>query len=195
VAAVAELGSLGHKNMRHLFLIYFATVVVCFCSDEDSSWSKIENDLRGRLIILPSESKDSPFYRIFIELQNTDNSIGQLKIRFDLKRLSFKVTDKDNNELPDSNGAYSGFTPLWEPLLLPYRGIIRFQISFPGLGFPPEQRGIIDLGPSYCWIISQNEPNKYLSATFTVEREDGDHPYMDWHGTIVFPPTIIPKQE
>jgi len=182
--------------MRHLFIIYFASILVCFCADEDSSWSKIENGLRGRLLVLPSQAKDSPFYRVFIELQNTEDVMGQRKVRFNLERLSFKVTDKDNNIIQkDSVGAYDGMKPLWEPLLLPYQGSIRFQISFPGMGVFPEQRGLIDLGPPYCWIISQNDVKKYLSGALTVEREKGDHPYMDWHGTIVFPPTLIPKQE
>ncbi len=175
-----------------IFTCYSASILQA----DDSAWSEIDNGLRGRLSVLPSLKKGSPFYRVFIELQNTDDAIGQRKIRFDLEKLSFSIT-RDGKEVPKPGlaGSYDGMKPLWEPLLLPYQGTIKFQISFPGRGYSPQQKGIIDLDYNKCWVIPQDGSPSFLSGALTIQRDMAEHPLMDWYGTIKFPPVEIPKQK
>jgi hypothetical protein len=158
---------------------------------EGDAWSKSDKGLRGRLVVLPAEKPDSPFCRVFIELQNTEEVMGQRKVRFKPEKLDFQVTDQDGNVLVRANGSYDGITPGWEPILLPYAGTIKFQISFNGLGYHPDRdRIIVDLGPSRSWIIPPTG-DYFLTGTFSVAREPGDHPIMDWSGTLTFPPAKI----
>ena len=56
---------------------------------------------------------------------------GQITIRFSPEKLDLKVTDKNGKALATAHGSYSAMVPLWEPILLPYEGTIKFQISFP----------------------------------------------------------------
>jgi hypothetical protein len=117
--------------------------------------------------------------------------MGQRKVRFKPEKLDFQVTDQDGNVLVRANGSYDGITPGWEPILLSYAGTIKFQISFNGLGYHPDRdRIIVDLGPSRSWIIPPTG-DYFLTGTFSVAREPGDHPIMDWSGTLTFPPAKI----
>lgn len=164
-------------------------------SGEATGWSKPVKGLRARLQILPSQKSDSPFCRVFIEFQNVDDVAGQKKIRFTPDKLDLRVTDKNGKELPIANGAYDGMSPLWEPTLLPYSGTLRFQISFPGLGYRPTDEVIIDVGSSKAWVVPQDGSTYYLSGSLSIRREKTDHPYMDWSGTLDLPKVEIPKQK
>lgn len=156
-------------------------------------WSEPVNGLRARLYILPAEKHDDPFCRIFIEMQNVEDVIGQKRIRFSPKRLHLQVADSRGTLLPIANGEYDGTSPRWDPIMLPYSGIIQFRISFPGLGYQPnEDKVIIDMGPSQSWVIPQSD-TYYLSGTLSISKEPGDHPTMDWSGSISFPKVEIPK--
>ena len=160
---------------------------------QDDAWSKPDKGLRGRLFVLPSEKPNSPFCRIFIELQNTENVVGQRKIKFAPEKLDLRVIDKDGNALTTVKNPYDGMIPRWEPILLPYAGTIKFQVSFPGLGYDEDKdKVIIDMGPSHSWSIPLTG-DYFLAGTFTVVRESGDHPYMDWCGSITFPAAKIPN--
>ena len=93
-----------------------------------------------------------------------------------------------------ANEPYDGMSPLWEPTLLPYAGTIKFQVTFPGLGYHPNNdKVILDVGPSRAWIVPQDGSAYWLSGKFTVEKQKGDHPYANWSGTIELPKVEIPK--
>lgn len=163
-------------------------------SQESVAWSKPDNGLRGRLLVLSSEKTDSPFCRIFIELQNVADVMGQRRIRFNPEKLELEVTDKKGKLPLTLPGAYSAMTPLWETTLLPYASTMRFQVSFPGMGYQPAtDKVIVDIGPSKTWVIPQDGSVYYLSGTFSVSREKSDHPHMDWSGTLNLPKVEIPK--
>jgi hypothetical protein len=83
--------------------------------------------------------------------------------------------------------------PFWEPTLLPYRGTMRFQISFPGLGHRPTDKAIVDLGQSRTWIVPQDGSTHWLSGSLRIDRLKTDHPIMDWTGTLELPSVEIPK--
>jgi len=164
----------------------------CFDST-DTSWSEPANGLRGRLLVLPSEKPESPFCRVYIEFQNVSDVAGQMKLRFTPEKLQLAVTDRNGNRVATANGSYDGMSPLWEPVLLPYGGTLRFQISFPGLGYKPEtDKVIVDVGPSKAWIIPQDGSTYYLSGTLSIQKEKGNPPH-DWSGTLTLPRVAIPK--
>ncbi len=179
--------------MKLPLLLLLLTASPLFAVGEDDTWSKPDHGLRARLLVLPSEKPDSPFCRVFIELQNTEDVAGQRSIRFSPGQVKFVVVDRDGKALPTANEPYDGMSPIWKPTLLPYVGTIKFLISFPGLGYRPgADKVIVDLGGDAAWKIPQTGAY-YLSGTFTVARESGDHPIMDWSGTLALPKVEIPK--
>jgi len=168
--------------------------VTMIASGDDAGWSKPVKGLRGRLLVLPSQKANSPFCRVFIEFENVDEVAGQKKIRFAPDKLSLRVTDKAGKELPVANGPYDSLSPLWETIALPYAGTVKFQISFPGLGYRPEaDKVIIDVGPRKSWVVPQNSSAYYLSGSLSIERDKSDHPYTDWSGALELPKVQIPK--
>jgi len=181
----------GDMKFSVLFLLLGACLVQA--AEDDATWSKPEKGVRGRLLVLPSAKPDSPFCRVFIELQNVGDVAGQITIRFSPEKLDLQATENNGKPLAGANGPYDGMSPIWKPISLPYAGTIKFQISFPGLGYQPEKdKVIIDMGPGRSWII----PDKgayFLSGTFSVTRESSDHPYMDWSGKLTLPMVQIPK--
>jgi hypothetical protein len=164
-------------------------------SGDDAGWSKPVKGLRGRLLVLPPQKADSPFCRVFIEFENVDDVMGQKKIRFNPDKLSLRVSEKEGKELAHpADVSYDGESPLWETIALPYAGSMRFQISFPGLGYHPgADKVIVDVGPDKAWVIPQGGPAYSLSGSLTIEGQQSDHPYMDWSGTLYLPKVEIPK--
>ncbi len=180
--------------MKYILGLLLVAASVAIGADNDAGWSPPVNGLRARLVVLPPETLASPFCRVLIEMQNVDDVAGQKKIRFTPDRLSLHVTDGTGKELPVANGPYDGESPLWEPTLLPYAGTIRFQVSFPGLGYRPDaDKVIVDVGPSKAWIVPQDGSTYRLSGKLAVEKEPGDHPHMVWSGTLELPKVELPK--
>jgi hypothetical protein len=83
--------------------------------------------------------------------------------------------------------------PMWEPLLLPMEGNLRFRVSFPGFATKPgNQRTIIDHDFDQIWVVPE-EDEHFLSGKITIPAEPGDHPLIDWSGTLELSPIKIPK--
>jgi hypothetical protein len=160
-------------------------------AEAPAGWSETVNGLRARLSL--ERDQKSPFLKVFIAFQNTSDVAAMRKIRFDPQTLVLRVTDAAKTPLAKpSYGDYDGMSPLWEPLLLPLEGTIRFRISFPGLGYHPgKDRTIIDLGPTMSWVIP-GDKEYFVSGTLTIPKKDGDHPYLDWSGTLTLPTIKIP---
>jgi hypothetical protein len=160
--------------------------------EPDTVWSEPVNGLRARLLVLPSEKPQSPFCRVYIEFQNVSDVGNPMKVRFTPDTLGLAVADEKGKTLAITTGNYDGGSPIGEPLLLPYEGTLRFRISFPGLGYMPERdKVIVDVGPFKSWIIPQDDSTYYLSGTLSIKKEKGDHPYMDWSGTLILPGVAI----
>ena len=184
--------SAGRMMMKSLLGVLLLWASVALAAGSEPAWSPAVNGLRARLVVLPPEEAGSPFCRVLIEMENVADVAGQMKIRFTPGKLALRVTDETGKNLPTTNGPYDGTAPLWEPTLLPYRGIIKFQISFPGLGFnPAADKVIIDVGSSGFWSIPQDGSQYYLSGSLTVPGEPGDHPYTDWSGSLELPKVKI----
>jgi len=104
-----------------------------------------------------------------------------------------QVIDKDGKTLATSGYPYDGFSTGGDPLLLPYAGTIRFQISSQGMFYPTNNdKFIIDMGPLKSWIVPKAGAY-FLSGTFSIAKEKGaTTPHFDWSGTITFPKVEIP---
>jgi hypothetical protein len=173
-----------------LLALMAATVIA---SGDDAGWSKPVKGLRARLLVLRSQKANSPFCRVFIEFENVDGAAGQKKIRFAPDKLALRVTDKAGKELPVASGPYDAISPLWETIALPYAGTVKFQISFPGLGYRPEtDKLIIDVGPGKSWVVPQDGSAYYLCGSLSIATEKADHPYKDWSGILELPNVEIP---
>jgi hypothetical protein len=179
--------------MKAFIAFAFLGLLVLRTHGGEPAWSEPVNGLRGRLSVEPPE-KDSRFCRVFLEFQNVQDVLGQKTVRFSPDKLKLQVQDRDGKiRKPDLAVIYDGMSPHWEPLLLPYAGTLRFQISFPGAGYDPAQKGlIVDMGPENVWTLPV-KGDCYLSGTFTCSREEGAHPLMDWHGSLNLPGALIPQ--
>ncbi|HEV7402783.1 MAG TPA: hypothetical protein VGO11_07660, partial [Chthoniobacteraceae bacterium] len=137
-------------------LVLLLTVASARAAEDAASWSKSINGLRGRLIVQPSEDARSPFCRIYVELQNVARG-GILKVAFSPGKIA-QVADQAGQAMPAPGiGNYDGISPTWkEPLVIPVEGTLRFRISFPGAGYNPAEKSIIDLGPTAVWVIPQD---------------------------------------
>ena len=95
-----------------------------------------------------------------------------MKLRFNPDKLTLTVADICSTKLAVANEPYDGMSPLWEPILLPCDGTLRFRVSFPGLGYRPEKdKVIVDVGASKSWTIPQDGSTYYLSGTLSIEKE------------------------
>ena len=159
---------------------------------DDTGWSAPVNGLRARLSVVPSDKPDSPFCRVFIEMQNVSNIMGQKKIRFDPDRLELKVTDvKDGKPLAPTDGMYDGF---FHPgTRHRFRMGVRqsFRLVFPARAIAPPTRsssiwarrkfGSSRQTAGICWPEnSLYQPRKVIIL-------------LDWSGTLELPAVRIPK--
>ncbi len=91
---------------------------------------------------------------------------------------------------------YDGFAPKWDQsLVIPFDGTLRFRISFPGAGYYPAEKSIIDLGPDKVWVIPQDGREYFLSGVLKIapETRSKPPPMSPWNGTLELPPVLIPK--
>lgn len=178
--------------MKHLLPLLTLITLLSSLSAAEPEWSESVNGLRARLSL--ERQPDSPYLKIFIEFQNTSTTAGIMKVRFTPSAIQAQVTDQHGEPFHSVNSVYSGMSPLWEPLGIPFEGTLKFRISFPGLPHNPNQGNtIIDFGPHACWNVPADQPY-FLQATLTIPKEKGDHPYQDWSGTLNLPKVPIPTK-
>lgn len=163
-------------------------------SADNAGWSKTVNGLRARLLVLDPLERNPRFCRVFIEFENVADVMGQKHIRFATRKLKLRVTDQTGKDLAIATNPYDGFSPDWEAIALPYAGVVKFQISFPGLGYnPATDKVIVDVGAGAAWVIPQDDSIYFLSGTLSIAPEERDHPPMDWSGVLDLPRVAIPK--
>lgn len=159
---------------------------------EEQPWSEAVNGLRARFSV--TRMNDSPFVKVFLEIQNTSDVMGIRTIRFTGDSITPMVTTAAGKSLLKANGDHSGFLPVWTPLKLPLDSTLRFRISFPSMAFNPnKEKTIVDLGSQYSWIIPDGDAC-FLSAKLKIEKEDGDKDHVDWSGTLSLPLVSIPQK-
>ena len=110
--------------------------------------------------------------------------------------MEFDIVDAKGVELKrETTIMYGGLKPDWHPIMLPYAGLIKFQISFPGLGYRPGTKTIIDTGPFSSWILPDDGKTYILRSKLNIPTAIGDHPSIDWNGTLELPSVEIPRNK
>jgi len=180
------------QNMKPLL----AAIILCTLPwagrATEETWSEPVDGLRARLSL--SRQKDSPFLKVFLEFQNTSDVAGIKTGRFTPAAITSVVTSKAGVELPRADGPYDGISPAWTPLTVPFEGVLRFRISFPGLGYMPgRDTTIVDLGSQSSWSIPK-EGEWFLSGSLKIDKQPDDHASMDWSGTLLLPKVRIPEE-
>jgi len=181
------------KSHWIIILLVFSILGIVHAQDADTLWSNVDNGLRGRLTVALPAKGNSPFFRVYIELQNVGNVLGQKTINFSPEKMIFKITSKDGGLLPPDQGLYDGIMPGWEPISLPLEGTIKFPIVCQGLAVRPGTKAVIDLDTPRTWIIPQDGRTYYLSGSLTIPRDLSGPSQMVWYGTLHFPPAKIPN--
>jgi len=178
--------------MKHSIIAAALLISLTPLRAAEQPWSEPVNGVRARLSL--ERQKDSTFLMVFIEFQNTSKVAGMKKIRFTPQTIHAQVVNKNGDPLITPIAVYDGHSPLWEPLVLPCDGTIKFNISFPGMGYRQDPNvALIDFGPEACWIVP-NDQDYFLSGVLTIPKEEGDHPYSDWSGTLNLPKVRIPTK-
>lgn len=164
---------------------------------EEAAWSEPNNELRGRLHVLPFDEAGSAYRRVYLEFENLHPSISHVKIRYAIEKLTLKVTDGTGEELRDPFRLFSGFTALDESFVLPPSGVLRFSIHHAARDYiPPAGVVIVDAGEGYLWEIPNDGKDYFLSGTFTVKPEkrlERVPVFKDWSGSLELPPAAIPR--
>ena len=178
------------EQMKTLFAVILFVALVTALSAAEPEWSERVNGIRARLSL--ERQKDSPFLKVFIEFQNTSDTAGIKKLRFTPDTILAQVVDENGEPLKmPLDFPYDGLSPIWEPLGLPFEGTMKFRISFPGMGYRPDQdHTLIDFGPDACWAVPDDQ-NYFLASTLTIPKQKGDHPHSDWNGTLILPKVPI----
>jgi hypothetical protein len=156
----------------------------------DQGWSPTVNGLRGRISLVPAYHGDSPFFSVFIELQNVAQFRVQRPIRFHPDRLELRVVGQSGSEMPAVEPMFNGFSPEWKEILIPTGGTIKFDVSYPGAGYLRPNAPAIDLAPSRIWWL---EPNAYyfVTAKLVIPPKKDDHPFLDWSGSLEMPMVVL----
>jgi|GEM_PF-3146282 len=154
-----------------------------------SSWSNVDDGLKARFFLETQTNR--PHLKVSVEFENVSKVAGMMRIPFEPANLQLQVVDEDGALLkPLVAPDYSALTPVWEPLLLPFDGTIKFNISFPGLAFKPGvHKTILDLGPSSSWYIPDH-PRYYLQAAIKFPNQPSKP--MPKGKTLKIPQVLIP---
>jgi len=166
--------------MKSAPLVQFLVLFVCLGLCSPSLWPRRmrrpgqspTNDLRGRLVVLPPLASDPLHCRVFLELENTENTLGQRKVRFAMDKLTLQVVDKDGKPLEVSHNPYSGMSPNWEPMLLPFGGTIRFPINLHGLGHPKDLHQFIIDRARLNFVDHPATGDYFLTGTLAIPQAD-----------------------
>ncbi len=156
----------------------------------DHGWSQPVNGLRARISLLPDNHGESPILKIFIEIQNVVNIMGQRIIRFSPSRLELRVVDQAGGEVAAVEPMYNGLSPEWKDTILPHGGTIKFNITYPGSGYLQPNFMAIDLGPSKFWPLALND-TYFVSGKLVIPPQKGDHPFLDWSGALEMPMIVV----
>jgi hypothetical protein len=192
-ARIAHDGKMVFMQKRFLAPL-FVIFLLCFYANAraDENWSEPVNNIRARLSL--ERDPNSSFLKVFVEFQNVADFMGSIKMRFKPELLTLQVADAKNQpvEKPGSVN-YSAMKPLWEPLLLPFEGNLRFRVSFPGFGTKlGSDRTIIDHDFDQIWVVPE-QGDHFVSGRIVIPEQRGDHPKLDWSGTLELPAIKIPK--
>ena len=158
-----------------------------------SDWSERVNGFRARLSIKRLKiSNGSCIMATYLELDNQGSPKSFIK---SVDSMTFRVTDKDGNEVAVNRGmTFSGWAGGTPRLTLPHDSSIRFRIGPTGHGIGRDLAAHLDLGIDYCWSLPKGD--YFLSGILeVVSTMQSDEAVDPWHGRIVLPRVLIPTTD
>jgi RNA polymerase sigma factor (sigma-70 family) len=159
--------------------------------DEQPAWSKTVGGLQARLRLDRGDPVNgTPILQVLLDLRNVSEPKQGLQVTLSSplsdKNAHFTVTDAAGKELPRYNGPYDGVHKNPEKHGIAAGDTLIYVISARGVGIPPNEAALLDLGASHNWIFKAGDKNTYyLQAR------------LDWPGigTIDVPKARIPTSE
>jgi len=165
-------------------------------ADDEATWSKPVKGLRARLVIPAHQDLSSDrILRVCLELQNTQNTLGNRKIYYQAGSLSIQCTDEAGHAPPGQGVAYDDIEPVADPsqpLILPFGGTLRFPINHHGASYGDTTRVVLDLPGGVASILSSDHHTYFISGTLTIPPKAGDGSFMTWNGTLDLPKIPVP---
>jgi len=164
---------------------------------EESDWSDASKGLRARLVTrLSHVSNGTGIIAIYLELNTVYDGGTPLRVTVNGQSVKYAVVDAEGREVPTSGGPFSGPHISLPELVLPHDSSLRFRVGPQGLGIPPDQAALVDLGPSVGWVLPRDGRVYYLQAVLEIPRAKLDRSKKGrrWHGRLVLPRVRIPTE-
>jgi hypothetical protein len=159
---------------------------------EEAPWSPESNGLCARLSMRRGEVNNGTAMIVtYLELKNARDLGSAMRLAGYAERMKFTVTDTEGREVPQTSGAFDGFSFDTPALVLPHDSALRFRIGPQGWGVPADQAALVDLGSSFGWVLPRDGKAYFLQGVLEIAEEkkgDRDH----WHGRLELPRSRIP---
>jgi len=166
------------------------------------AWSDAVGGLRGRLIVAHGKKFDGiDFLRVYLELQNVSDTLGELQIEgFDYsKSLKCSLLDALGNPPKQTAGAaVDVITPAYTMTLnVPWDSSLRVGVTAEGGYAPMMQKGGVFVGLfNGGWgVVQDDHADYFLEGTFHVDESVPhvvhNHIVRGWNGTLKLPKVKI----
>jgi len=164
---------------------------------DDAIWSKASNGLRAQLVMRRSHvSNGTGIVVTQLKLNNVSDASNPMLVAVHCESLKFRVTDADGHDVPMTLGPFSG--PVVGPLelVLPHDSTISFRIGPRGWGIPSDQAALVDLGPSFGWVLPRDGRAYYLHAVLKIPKMKDlrGKRGVRWRGRLELPRVRIPTE-
>lgn len=189
--------------MRRLvaYVIALLTIISIRCTtaaEDAQAWSEASNGLRARLSMRRSHVfNGTGMVTTYVELDNVSDIGTPILVTIQRDGTTFRVTDTDGRDVPMMrSGGFSGPDFGAPELVLPYDCSIRFRTGPRGWGVPPDWAALVDLGPSFAWVLPKDGKAYYLQAVLEIAevKEDRSERGIRWHGRLELPRVRIPTE-
>ncbi len=186
-----------------LFMLGVALAILASCANDrdeahsrsdNGSWSPIVNGLQARFSVERNEVFDgTPIISVWIEFRNTTDDASPLMIPWKGGvNASYSLTASSNRHVEMGAVAYDGFDVPLETMVIPRGSSLRYYASRSGAGFSPNQKAMIDLGPTATYEVASGDTNAYdLHCTISVPEPGRDEMRNAWHGVLTIPSIAV----
>jgi hypothetical protein len=166
-------------------LMVMNTAVLAMPPDDDESWSKPENGLQARLVLVQRPKLNGTRQlHPYLELRNVSDIAYPLKVRCDSGHVKFELVGTDGKVIRSGwSLPRSGPHPDPGTVVLPFDSSIRIGMGCSTWGVPKDAPAMIATD-SGAWVLKQEETGKvFLRVTIKGEKIESE-PDRTWHGTI-----------
>jgi hypothetical protein len=185
-------------RMLRRLLLFLVLLPLALRADDEAGWSKSVDGLRARLVIPSHQNRGlDPEVRVYLEIQNSLDVLGNRKIFYTPDSLSLVITDEAGQPPPPATPpAPDGMesTERWlEPLIMPFDSTLRFRINLHTASTAGNPRLLLNLPGALAIIPASNTHTYFISGTFVIKHQK-DNPVMAWQGTLELPKIPVPAE-